>query len=235
MLKRFLNIPPGSVLNSASAVNRSTSISSSRSSTDTRLGSLARMWTLYHWSGSRLLIVCWNVPRRTVLWRSPFRRISWLNELLPGDHSILADVGEMQVTCTWLGAKFASEGRKQTVGKKSDETYQKNIKNKLNWNDSPLPSNLTCRSLKNLKNFNLNINTISLSSSYRYNDMQTIWLNATLLYTANLCQLSPQLSGLMILLPALWWCVQRGGMSGEKRKTQEKTKLQLWPVTLNSD
>ena len=66
--------------------------------------------------------------------------------------------------------------------------------------------------------------------------MQTIWLNATLLYTANLCQLSPQLSGLMILLPALWWCVQRGGMSGEKRKkTQKKTKLQLWPVTLNSD
>lgn len=172
MLKRFLNIPPGSVLNSASAVNRSTSISSSRSSTDTRLGSLARMWTLYHWSGSRLLIVCWNVPGRTVLWRSPFRRISWLNELLPGDHSILADVGEMQVTCTWLGAKFASEGRKQTVGKKSDEPYKKNKKNKFNWNDSLLPSNLTCRSLENLKNFNLNINTISLSSSYRYNYMQ---------------------------------------------------------------
>lgn len=151
MSKRFLIIPPGSVRNSASAVNRSTSISSSRSSTDTRLGSLARMWTLYHWSGSRLLIVCWNVPGRTVLWRSPFRRISWLNELLPGDHSILADVGEMQVTCTWLGAKFASEGRKQTVGKKSDEPYKKHIKNKLNWNDSLLPSNLTFRSPKNLK------------------------------------------------------------------------------------
>lgn len=223
MLKRFLNIPPGSVLNSASAVNRSTSISSSRSSTDTRLGSFARMWTLYHWSGSRLLIVCWKVPGRTVLWRSPFRRISWLNELLPGDHSILADVGEMQVTCTWLGAKFASEGRKQTVGKKSDETYQKNIKNKLNWNDSPLPSNLTCRSLKNLKNFNLNINTISLSSSYRYNYMQGSHQSERYTF-ANLCQLSPQLSGLMILLPALWWCVQRGGMSGEKIKKDNRKK-----------
>ena len=115
VFKKLVHLPPGSVLNSASAVKRSISISGSLSRSNTRLGSLARTWTLYMWSGSRLVIVCWNVPGRTVLWRAPSKRISWLNELLPGDHSILADVGDTHVTCTWLGAKFASGGKKSLV------------------------------------------------------------------------------------------------------------------------
>ena len=64
-LLRYL--PPGSVLNSASTVKRSTSMSTSLSCSTTRLGFLARTCTLYMWSGSRLVIVCWNVPGRTVL------------------------------------------------------------------------------------------------------------------------------------------------------------------------
>ena len=64
---RISYLPPGSVLNSASAVKRSTSMSTSLSCSTTRLGFFARTCTLYIWSGSRLVIVCWNVPGRTVL------------------------------------------------------------------------------------------------------------------------------------------------------------------------